>query len=96
MRDVYIVAYDIRNPKRLRRVFKVTKGYGEHLQYSVFLCRLDTRRLRELKERLEDEIKPEEDQILLVRLGPENDLRHLAFSTLGQPLVIRERVPMII
>ena len=31
---LYIVAYDIAEPKRWRRVFKVMKGYGHWLQLS--------------------------------------------------------------
>jgi CRISPR-associated protein Cas2 len=36
----YLVAYDIRNPKRLNRVCRKLKGYGVRLQFSVFRCRL--------------------------------------------------------
>lgn len=36
----YLIAYDIADPKRLRQVIKVMEGYGERLQYSVFLCDL--------------------------------------------------------
>jgi CRISPR-associated protein Cas2 len=38
MRRSYLVCYDIRDPKRWRRVFKVMKAHGEHWQYSVFFC----------------------------------------------------------
>ena len=43
---LYIVAYDIADPKRWRRVFKVMKGYGHWLQLSVFQCRLTARAAR--------------------------------------------------
>jgi CRISPR-associated protein Cas2 len=33
-----LVCYDICEPKRLRRVHKVMKGFGEPWQYSVFFC----------------------------------------------------------
>jgi CRISPR-associated protein Cas2 len=32
---LYVVAYDIRDPKRWRQVFKAMHGYGEWLQLSV-------------------------------------------------------------
>jgi CRISPR-associated protein Cas2 len=32
---LYVVAYDIREPKRWRRVFKTMHGYGEWLQLSA-------------------------------------------------------------
>lgn len=38
MRSTYLVCYDICNDKRLRKVFQVVRGYGDHLQYSVFEC----------------------------------------------------------
>ena len=31
MRQTYIVTYDISHPKRLRKVYKLMKGYGEHV-----------------------------------------------------------------
>lgn len=33
MRRCYLVCYDIRDPKRLRRTHKLMKAYGEPLQY---------------------------------------------------------------
>ena len=44
----YIVAYDIRDPVRLRRVAKHLKGYGVRLQYSIFRCRLNDRQVARL------------------------------------------------
>jgi CRISPR-associated protein Cas2 len=40
MRRCYLVCYDIRDPKRLRRTHKLVKAYGEAWQYSVFYCTL--------------------------------------------------------
>ena len=40
MRTSYLVSYDISDDKRLRQVFKIMRGYGDHLQYSVFECQL--------------------------------------------------------
>jgi len=34
----YLVAYDVRQPRRLRRVHRVLKARGLPVQYSVFLC----------------------------------------------------------
>jgi CRISPR-associated protein Cas2 len=33
----YVVCYDVREPVRLRRTHDVMMGYGDPLQYSVFL-----------------------------------------------------------
>ena len=41
MRTTFLVCYDIAEAKRLRRVFKLCKNYGDHLQFSVFECDLN-------------------------------------------------------
>ena len=38
MRSTYLVCYDIHDDKRLRRVYKAMRDFGDHLQYSVFEC----------------------------------------------------------
>jgi len=40
MRTSYLVCYDISDDKRLRKVFKAMRNYGDHLQYSVFECQM--------------------------------------------------------
>ena len=37
--DTYLVAYDICDPKRLRKVAHTCEDFGFRRQYSVFLCR---------------------------------------------------------
>ena len=72
---LYLVTYDISDPKRWRHVFKVMKGYGHWLQLSVFQCRLTARRRTEMTVRLEEWIKPTEDHILIIDLGPADKVR---------------------
>ena len=67
---LYIVAHDISKPKRWRRVFKTMKGYGHWVQLSVFQCRLTARRRAEMAARLDGLIMPAEDHVLIVDLGP--------------------------
>ena len=66
---LYIITYDIGDPKRWRRVFTLMNGYGHWLQLSVFQCRLTARRRAELAARLEQEIKRHEDHVLIVDVG---------------------------
>ena len=40
MRQSCLVCYDICDDKRLRKVFKTMRGFGDHLQSSVFECQL--------------------------------------------------------
>lgn len=69
-RTRYLLAYDIRHPKRLRRVHKVAQDFGEPLQYSVFVCDLSRVELLELKSALLEEVKTTEDSIGIFDLGP--------------------------
>jgi len=59
----YLVCYDIRDEKRLIKVFKTIKKRGLHIQYSVFYCRLTWRELVELKEKLKDIIDERKDDV---------------------------------
>jgi len=67
---LYIVAYDIRCPRRWRAVFTLMKGYGEWLQLSVFQCRLSRRRRAELIATMDQIIHHSEDHVLFMDLGP--------------------------
>ena len=64
--DSYIVAYDISNPKRLRKVATCCEDFGVRKQFSVFLCRLSTTDFVRLRSRLYDLINLEEDQVLFI------------------------------
>ena len=43
MRNRHIVAYDVSDPARLRRVHRKMNGFGDPLQYSVFACDLSAK-----------------------------------------------------
>jgi len=63
----FLVSYDIRDPKRLRRVAKKMEGYGIRIQFSVFRCRLNERKVERLKWELE-KIMKEDDDLLIISL----------------------------
>ena len=69
MRRHYLVKYDISDSKSLRRVFKTMKGFGAHLQFSVFQCDLPDIDLIRMKAALTEIIDQREDQILIIDLG---------------------------
>lgn len=68
-RTRYLLAYDVRHPRRLRRVHRLASDYGEPLQYSVFVCDLTTVELVALRQKLLEEIKTTEDSISIFDLG---------------------------
>ena len=81
MRTTYLVCYDITDDKRLRRVFKTCKNFGEHLQYSVFECDLSPTEKSELERVLAagiDGIPEIERTVLSLYYHEELTLREIA------------------
>ncbi|MGB9610633.1 MAG: CRISPR-associated endonuclease Cas2 [Bryobacteraceae bacterium] len=85
MRNSYLVCYDISDDKRLRRVFRIMRGWGDHLQLSVFECQLTRAELAELKAELGEVIHHEQDQVLFVDLGPAEGRGDRVITALGRP-----------
>jgi CRISPR-associated protein Cas2 len=92
---LYIVAYDVSDTKRWRRVFRVMKGYGEWLQLSVFQCRLSRRRHAELIALLDGIIHHKDDHLVLMDLGPADSVNPKVVS-LGKSFDPVSREPVIV
>jgi len=60
----YLVCYDIRDPKRWRKAYKLLQGYGESVQLSIFRCRLSQRDREKLRWELEQILELEDDLLL--------------------------------
>lgn len=86
MRRSYLVCYDVRSPKRLRRIHRKLKGYGEPWQYSVFFCTLRNIDRVRLQADIEDVLNLKEDQALIIDLGPDEERARESASVVGQPL----------
>lgn len=65
--DVSIITDD--GQRRLRRVAKACKDYGQRVQFSVFECEVDPAQWAVLRQRLIDEIDPEVDSLRFYFLG---------------------------
>lgn len=70
MEHLYIVAYDIREPRRWRKVYQAMHGFGERLQLSVFQCRLGKERVLIMEEMLRKLVDQKDDNVLIMDLGP--------------------------
>ncbi|WP_374763457.1 CRISPR-associated endonuclease Cas2 [Yunchengibacter salinarum] len=92
---LYIVAYDIADRKRWRRVFKTCQGYGTWLQLSIFQCRLTARRRADLAARLEALIHHDEDHVMLMDMGPAETVDPKVES-LGKTFTAQKREVIII
>ena len=69
-----LISYDVASnddtgQKRLRRVARACKDYGQRVQYSVFECIIDPAQWTMLKQRLISEIDPEKDSLRFYYLG---------------------------
>jgi CRISPR-associated protein Cas2 len=63
----WLVSYDVRDEKRLRRVARHMEGYGERLQYSLFRCWLTPREAEKVRWEL-TQIAAAEDDVLFIPL----------------------------
>ena len=86
MRTRYIVSYDICEPKRLRLVHKKMLGYGEPLQYSVFCCDLSASQRIMLISEMSAIIDHQEDQVMLIDIGPADGRGKQSIETVGKRL----------
>ena len=91
MKIRYLVCYDISDSKRLHRVHRKMKGYGEALQYSVFCCDLTASEKTILWSELHALINHRKDQIMFVNLGNSMSQRAENLETLGRALITREQ-----
>jgi len=64
-----LVCYDIRDNKRLRKVYRIMGGYGESWQYSIFFCVLSDIERVKMERDLTNAIHHRVDQIMIINLG---------------------------
>ncbi|MDZ4740522.1 MAG: CRISPR-associated endonuclease Cas2 [Alphaproteobacteria bacterium] len=69
-----LVSYDVSTEspggkRRLRRVARACKDFGQRVQYSVFECEVDPAQWTELKNRLLNEIDVKTDSLRFYYLG---------------------------
>lgn len=92
---LFIVAYDIGDRKRWRRVFKTMHGYGEWLQLSVFQCRLSPRRRAEMETALRGLVKVGEDHVLVIDVGLADQTK-IGVESIGKSFAGIERRAVVI
>lgn len=93
---LYIVTYDIADPKRWRAVYGLMNGYGEWVQLSVFQCRLSRRRHAELLATMDEIINQKEDHVVIINVGPAEAVHPKVISLGKQGFKPVEREPVIV
>lgn len=91
-RKLWIVCYDISDAGRLRRVYKTMRGYGDHLQFSVFRCLMSDAQRKQLEADLLEVLSLEADQVMFIPLGRPEGPGERGVYTLGVALCQPERV----
>lgn len=91
MKQFVLISYDIPQNRRRTKVMKLLEGFGEHVQYSVFECRLEDPQVDDLRRRLK-RLATKEDSIRLYFVG-QGDVQRI--EVLGFGSVIGERIFII-
>lgn len=76
-KGLYLIAYDIADPKRLVRVHRVLKKRGLPVQYSVFTVMMKRKAVLGLLETLDGLIHPARDDIRCYRLPVNGEIKAL-------------------
>ncbi len=96
MRQMFVVSYDVSCPKRLRRIYRLMRGWGDHIQLSVFRCELNPRELVELRTRLTEVIHHLEDQVLFIDVGPVEGRGGTSIRAIGKVYAAPERRAVVV
>jgi CRISPR-associated protein Cas2 len=96
MRSRYIVSYDISDPKRLRKVFRTMRGFGDPLQLSVFICELSLKELALMKQKLTSTIHHKDDRVMIVTVGPATSELGNRVEFMGKAVKVESRQAHIV
>jgi CRISPR-associated protein Cas2 len=96
VRHRYLVTYDVTDDKRLKKVYKRMCGFGDPVQYSVFLCDLSAKERVLLIGEITGLIKHDEDQVLIVNLGPAEGRGGKVVETLGRSLPVVQQGAVVV
>ena len=96
MRHLFIVSYDISDRVRWAKVNKTMKGFGEHLQLSVFQCDLTPEQKVRMVAALDEIIHHEKDQVVFIDLGPSEGREVKEIHAIGRPMEVVGREPMVV
>lgn len=92
----WLVAYDIRDEGRLRKVHNIVRSHGDRLQYSVFVCDLDSIEKLGLKSELRDVIRFDSDSVAFIDLGEAGSANAATIEFMGTSLTLPEQGPTIV
>lgn len=63
-----LIAYDVKDARRLRKIARICSDYGVRVEYSVFECDLKEEVFRIFCDRIRKVIDPEQDRFIAYRV----------------------------
>lgn len=87
-RTTWLIAYDIRDPKRLGRMHRFLRKQAHAVQYSVFVAELTERERGRLVAALRKRIDPRRDDLRLYAVPPGATLDQLGRRALAGGLLL--------
>lgn len=66
MQRLWLVSYDVACPRRRRRLDRLLGGFGFRVLESLWECQLRADQIPPLQARLQQLVKPEQDQLALL------------------------------
>ena len=78
-----VIVYDIPDDKRRTKVSNFLEGYGRRVQFSVFECFLNLDEMRELYQKVQRLVKPDEDNVRFYWISEEAVSRVLTIGSQG-------------
>ncbi|MGB5771947.1 MAG: CRISPR-associated endonuclease Cas2 [Crocosphaera sp.] len=75
-----LVVYDIPDDKRRTKLSKFLEGYGTRVQLSVFECFISLEEMRQLYERVQKRVNPDEDNVRFYWISRETISRTLTIG----------------
>ncbi len=96
MRHLYIVSYDISDRVRWSKVYRTMRGFGEHMQLSVFQCDLAPARKLRMAAALSEIINHEQDQVVIIDMGPSEGREIKEIEAIGRPMDVITTEPMVV
>ena len=79
-RQLYLAAYDVANPRRLKAGLDIVRGYATGGQKSAYECFLTEGERTELIHSMSLLLEESEDRFLLLRLDPRSPVHTLGIA----------------
>lgn len=95
-RNLFLVAYDVRDAKRLRKIHKKLLGFGVAIQFSIFQCELTPAEKQLMVGVVSEIIQHNEDRVLIVNMGKRKGRADRVIQVLGRQELPPPAGPVII